>query len=201
MTGLILAQRRGYRTSSFIAVPVSRFRHLVERFFASLDRKAPSESDENWVASQLSTKELALWSAMGRSDQAHSIAVAKMVDKQMPEDRTAVVAALLHDVGKISVPSGVSLRVVAALTQPLVSTNRLNRWISTGGRLSRLAALIRYPAAGSALLAEAGSDEFVVTWAAQHHLRPEEWTVDPVRAVVLRRADNVAVQRRPHGSN
>jgi hypothetical protein len=56
-------------------------------------------------------------------------------------------------------------------------------------------------AAGSALLAEAGSDEFVVTWAAQHHLRPEEWTVDPVRAVVLRRADNVAVQRRPHGSN
>ncbi|MCS5674286.1 MAG: hypothetical protein NZ605_04700, partial [Acidimicrobiales bacterium] len=91
-------------------MPISRFRHLVERFFASLERKAPSESDQNWVLSQLSTKELALWSAMGRSDQAHSIAVAKRVDKQMPEDRTAVVAALLHDVGKISVPSGISLR-------------------------------------------------------------------------------------------
>jgi hypothetical protein len=53
--------------------------------------------------------------------------------------------------------------------------------------------LIEYPIAGAALLAEAGSEEFVVRWAAQHHLRPEEWTVDRVRARVLRRADNVAV--------
>ena len=55
-----------------------------------------------------------------------------------------------------------------------------------------LADLIEYPAAGATLLAEAGSEEFVVRWAAQHHLRPDEWTVDSVRARVLRRADSVA---------
>ncbi len=148
--------------------------------------------DGEWAAGYLSAKERALWSVMSHPDQRHSIAVAQMVDKQLPEDRTAVVAALLHDIGKVSVRSGTLLRVLVGFTQPLVSTNRLNRWISTGGRLSRLAALIEYPTAGATLLAEAGSEEFVVRWAAQHHLRPEEWTVDSVRARVLRRADSVA---------
>lgn len=165
----------------------------MRRFFSSLDRKAPSSLDRDWAAEYLSVKELTLWSAMSHPDQRHSIAVAKMVDKQLPKDRTAVVAALLHDIGKVSVRSGILLRVLAGCTQPLVSTQRRHRWASKGGALSRLATLIEYPAVGATLLAEAGSEEFVVKWAAQHHLRPEEWTVDGVRARVLRRADSVAV--------
>jgi len=145
------------------------------------------------VAQHLSENEMALWSTMGPSDQTHSIAVAKMVDNEVPEDKTAVVAALLHDIGKTAVRSGLLLRVLAALARPLASTERLDRWRSRGGPFLRLAALINYPTVGSSLLAEAGSEEFVVRWAAQHHLRPEEWTVDSVRARVLRRADSVAV--------
>jgi hypothetical protein len=174
-------------------VPIRHFRHLVRRFFSSLYRKAPSPVDGEWAAGYLSSKELALWSVMSHPDQRHSIAVAQMVDKQLPDDRTAVVAALLHDIGKISVRSGILLRVLAGFTQPLVSTQRRHRWTSKGGALSRLAALIEYPTAGATLLAEAGSEEFVVRWAAEHHLRPEEWTVDRVRARVLRRADSVVV--------
>lgn len=174
-------------------MPIRHFRHLVRRFFSSLNRKAPSSLDGDWAAGHLSAKELALWSVMSPPDQRHSIAVAKMVHNQLPEDRTAVVAALLHDIGKASVRSGILRRVLAGFTHPLVGTQRRQRWTSKGGALSRLAALIEYPIAGAALLAEAGSEEFVVRWAAQHHLRPEEWTVDRVRARVLRRADNVAV--------
>jgi len=174
-------------------VPIRHFRHLARRFFSSLYRTAPSSVDGEWAAGYLSAKELALWSVMSHPDQRHSIAVAQMVDKQLPEDRTAVVAALLHDIGKVSVRSGILLRVLAGFTQPLVSTQRRHRWASKGGALSRLAALIEYPTVGATLLAEAGSEEFVVRWAAQHHLRPEDWTVDRVRARVLRRADSVAV--------
>jgi len=174
-------------------VPIKHLRHLVRRFFSSLDRKAPSSFDGDWVAEYLSAKELAIWSVMSHPDQRHSIAVAKMVAKQLPKDRTAVVAALLHDIGKVSVRSGILLRVLAGCTRPLVSTQRRHRWTSKGGALSRLATLIEYPTTGATLLADAGSEEFVVRWAAQHHLRPEEWTVDSVRARVLRRADSVAV--------
>jgi len=137
--------------------------------------------------------EMALWSAMISSDQTHSVAVAKIVQSELPEDETAVVAALLHDVGKTTVDSGVTLRVSAALLKPFATAKRLGRWTSGNGWFSRLAALIGYPVAGSGLLAKAGSDEFVVMWAAQHHLQPEDWTVDRVRAMVLRQADHAAV--------
>lgn len=137
--------------------------------------------------------EMALWSAMIPSDQTHSVAVAKIVHIDLPEDETAVVAALLHDIGKTTVESGVALRVSAALLKPFVTAMRLDRWTSGSGWFSRLAALIGYPVAGSGLLAKAGSDEFVVMWAAQHHLQPEDWTVDRVRAMVLRQADHAAV--------
>ena len=173
-------------------MPIRYFCHLVRRFFSSLNRKAPSPVDGEWATTYLSAKERALWSVMSHPDKRHSIAVAKMVNKQLPEDRTAVVAALLHDIGKVSVRSGILLRVLAGFTHPLVSTKRRQRWTSKGGALSRLADLIEYPTAGATLLAEAGSEEFVVRWAAQHHLRPDEWTVDSVRARVLRRADSVA---------
>ncbi|MEC9338424.1 MAG: HD domain-containing protein [Actinomycetota bacterium] len=192
MTHIIPAPKLSYATSNFTAVLARDFHHLTKRFLGSLTCIKPSPSDESWVEQQLSKNEMELWSAMGRADQTHSIAVARIVEHELPKDKTAVAAALMHDIGKITTHSTLILRVLAALVQP-VSRERLNRWRSKEGWLPRLAELIEYPQAGSCLLVKAGSDQFVVMWAAQHHLRPEAWTVDPVRATVLRRADNAAV--------
>mgnify|MGYP001212247910 CR=1 FL=1 len=167
--------------------------HLVRRFFTSLGRTSPDVPDVIWAKGILLEPEFELWEKMTPSDQRHSIAVAQMAGNELPDDVTVVRAGLLHDVGKIAVRSGLITRVLAAITKPLVTQHRIDRWSRGKGPLATLGVFMAYPQLGASMLREAGSDEFIVRWATEHHLPAAQWTVERTRAEVLQRADQFAV--------
>jgi len=130
---------------------------------------------------------------MSSADQIHSIAVARRVRTELPGDQTSLLAGLLHDVGKTAVRSGLVVRVSAAAIKPIATQERLSRWTAGRSFLSNIASFIDYPRIGADLLQSVGSNDFVVRWAAEHHLARHEWTVDKAKADVLARADHLAV--------
>lgn len=94
-------------------------RHLVRRFFTSLSKRPPSESDIAWVNVNLLAGEFTLWSRMKSYDQRHSIDVARRFTALYPAfTRDQVAAALLHDIGKVESELGVAGRVIATVVGP-----------------------------------------------------------------------------------
>ena len=144
--------------------------HLAKRFFGSLVPGGPAPADTAWVEGLLNEGELALWRLMSSPDQRHAVGVARRVPEPL------AVAALLHDVGKVESALGTFERVLATL---------LRQW-----RMARFAAYYDHPRIGADLLAQAGSDPLVVTWAREHHLPPERWTLPPEAAAALKAADD-----------
>jgi hypothetical protein len=165
---------------------MARLGHLVRRFVTSVRGRTPSEFDRQWAEGFLSPGERGLWDRMSPVDQAHSVDVARRVSAGLPDiDDVVIVAALMHDVGKIEADAGVTLRVLATLVGPLLSRSRLEAW-------PRLAAHVHYPEIGASLLVEVGSDPLVCTWAGEHHDAPGRSSLDPAVAAGLRRADDAA---------
>jgi hypothetical protein len=142
-------------------VPAHRLTHLARRFFGSLRRGAPAE--EAWAESVLLPGERALWRRMSDADRRHAVGVALTIGEA---PREVLAAALLHDVGKIDSGLGTFARVGATL---LGTVTR-----SWGGRIG---SYLHHDELGAALLRDAGSDPLTVTWAREHHLPEERWTV------------------------
>ncbi len=189
--------------------------HLAKRFFGSLDPRPPSADDRRWVARHLNESEHTIWAAMSWADQRHSIEVARAVavavadlDRRpspttgwsaAPDDgfestearlQTMIAAALLHDSGKNVSGLGTMARVGATVLRPLVSPAQAQRWLEGPEPGRRLALYWRHPEAGGRALVAAGSHPVVSTWAAEHHLPPERWTIPLSMGHVLRRCDN-----------
>jgi hypothetical protein len=164
---------------------------------------APSIAGEAWASHWLSPGERALWARQSNQDRRHAIGVAHDVALALGDGDGAGVAgvvltaALLHDVGKISSGLGTFSRVGATLAatalgrervaawaaSPAVSSSALAAWRARAGRY------VSHDALGAALLVEAGSDPFVVTWAREHHQPESTWTLDPALTAVLKAAD------------
>jgi hypothetical protein len=142
----------------------------------------PRADDAAWVESLLSKAELALWRRMSGPDQRHAAGVARRVEAGLPSpDRPVLVAALLHDVGKVE--SGLSTweRVPATLARS---------WRDGAAVPERWRRYYAHPGIGGDLLELAGSDPLVVAWAREHHLPPARWTVPADLAHALHAADD-----------
>lgn len=157
--------------------------HLARRFFGSLSGAEPTAEDEAWARAQLLPGEQALWSRMSAADRRHAAGVARAVatDLGPAASRPVLAAALLHDSGKVVSGYGTFARVLATLVG-LVRGRE-----APGGRIG---AYLRHPHHGAELLAEAGSDPLTVTWAREHHLPPDRWTLDPRLTAALSAADD-----------
>lgn len=153
--------------------------HLTRRFVGSLRRGGPPAADEAWVRGQLLPGEVVLWSQLSDPDRRHAAGVARDVaDRLGPAaTRPVIAAALLHDSGKVVSGLGTFARVGATL---------VGRTRARG----RFADYLRHPEHGARLLHEAGSDPLTVTWAAEHHLPPDRWTLDRPLADALKAADD-----------
>ncbi len=168
--------------------------HLALRFARSLQPGPPAPLDETWAQSFLSDGEQTIWQRMSKPDRRHAIGVARaVVDTFGGEvDDQVVVAALLHEGGKVVSQLGTVSRVGATLFWAVIDESRASRWLDAPSALRRrLAQYRRHPQLGALLLAAVDSDVLVVSWAGEHHLSPDSWTVDPEIANVLKACDQV----------
>lgn len=129
---------------------------------------------------------MALWRRMSRADQAHAAAVAARVVEQLGpvEARPLLPAALLHDVGKVDSGLGTWARAGATIVSGVWGWERASKG---DGRMARY---LRHAEIGARLLEDAGADPLTVTWATEHHLPPERWTLDRAAADALKSADD-----------
>jgi hypothetical protein len=166
--------------------------HLVKRFVVSLWPLGPRRSDDDWATSQLLEGEIALWRRMSRQDRRHSAAVARRVASMLPSDaeRSVLAAALLHDVGKIDSDLGTMQRVAATLSAKVAGRDTAELWVKSSGITRRIGLYLKHPEIGGDLLEMAGADPLTSTWAREHHLPPDQWSIDPAIAEILASADD-----------
>jgi len=162
---------------------VTDWTHLARRFIGSLRAGGPAPGDETWARDQLAPGERAVWARMSGTDRRHAVAVARTAADHLgaAATRPVLAAALLHDAGKVESGLGTFQRVVATLWGMARGRDRV------GGRFR---AYLRHDVLGARLLTAAGSDPLTVTWAAEHHLPPSRWTLDPRVATALKAADD-----------
>jgi hypothetical protein len=174
------------------------WRHLAGRFFSALVPVGPSPTDEAWARDQLSGGEQALWHRMSGPDRRHAVGVARDTVRLLEPDDVrpeVIAAALLHDVGKVESSFGTLARVGITLAALAVGRSRVLRWAgepSEGGRPSlraRVGLYLSHDRLGAKLLEDAGSRTFTVSWAAEHHLPPDQWTIDATICGALKAAD------------
>ncbi len=172
--------------------------HLAGRFFTALLPIGPPPADEFWALDQLGTGEQALWQRMSGPDRRHAVGVARDTIGLLGPDqarRDVIAAALLHDVGKVESSFGTLARVGVTLAAIAMGRSRLLRWAGEplhNGRPSwraRVGLYLTHDRLGAELLERAGSQVLTVSWAAEHHLAPERWTIDPTIGAALKAAD------------
>jgi hypothetical protein len=166
--------------------------HLIRRFFGSLSPAPPSPADDAWAMGRMTPAEAGLWRRMSSPDRRHAVVVARRVDVALgpAATRPVLVAALLHDVGKIESGFG-PVRRAAATVAGLVGGHATAReWRGRKGPVGRVGLYLGHDEIGADLLAAAGSDAFTVAWAREHHLPPQRWTVDPEVGAALKAADD-----------
>jgi hypothetical protein len=186
--------------------------HLAGRFFAALWPGGPPAEKERWALEALLPGEQELWHRMSGPDRRHAVAVAEralallQMQGHRAVSREVVAAALLHDVGKVEAGLGTFSRVGVTLAAIAFGRERLCGPGSSASlkelephragaharrrRLRRRVALyLTHDEVGAGLLRRAGSDEFTVEWARQHHLPPERWGLSPALAHALKEAD------------
>ncbi len=166
--------------------------HLVRRFFGSLLPGGPRRHDVDWIRASLSDAEFKLWSRMYGPDRRHSARVAREVQRRLGGLATpeALAAALLHDVGKLDSGLRTWGRVVATLSAAAVGRDSAVMWRKGSGITRRVGLYIHHPQLGGDMLELAGSHPVAVAWAREHHLAPDEWTVDRRLADVLHDVDD-----------
>lgn len=174
------------------------WRHLSARFFIALWPGGPSAADESWARAQLLDGEQALWQRMSGPDRRHAVGVARDTVRLLGPDRAGrdvIAAALLHDVGKVESSLGTLARVAVTLAALVVGRSRLLRWAGEPlgddrpSRRARVGLYLAHDRLGAGLLEAAGSRGLTVSWAAEHHLAPERWTVDRAIGAALKAAD------------
>ena len=162
------------------------FRHLAVRFFGALDPRGPSDAEDSWAAGWLLPGEQDLWRRMSGPDRRHAAGVARETARLLGEDQPArevMASALLHDVGKVESGLGTFARV--GVTVAAIGLGRER----AAGLGDRVAGYLAHDRKGADLLTAAGSHPTTVAWAAEHHLPPEQWSLDRRVGDALKEAD------------
>jgi hypothetical protein len=166
--------------------------HLARRFFGSLRPGGPKKAEDAWARAQLLASEVELWRRMSNPDRRHAAATARSVERSLGHEATRPVlaAALLHDVGKIESGLRTYGRVIATLCGMLVGREQAKVWMRSRGFTRRVGMYLLHPELGGDLLGMAGSDPLTEAWTREHHKPPDQWTVRPKLAQVLKDCDD-----------
>lgn len=170
--------------------------HRVPRFFGSLRPGPPPAADVDWAASLLNERERRLFAQMSNPDRRHAVRVARRVeaayaDLAAPEvpRNVALVAALLHDVGKNEARLGTYGRTIATLSGAVGGLDLAEIWQERSGFTRKVGLYLRYGIIGEEMLVLAGSDPVVIAWSVEHHLPADAWSVPVQFGEILVAAD------------
>ena len=166
--------------------------HLARRFFGSLRPGGPKAAEDEWARAQLLPSEVALWRRMSNPDRRHAAAVARDVERSLGHEATRPIlaAALLHDVGKIESGLRTYGRVIATLCGMMLGREQAKVWTRGRGFTRRVGLYLLHPDLGGDLLGMAGSDPLTEAWTREHHKPPDQWTISPKVAQVLKDCDD-----------
>jgi hypothetical protein len=182
--------------------------HLGVRFLGALAPVGPRSSSEQWALGHLLPTERELFVSMSGADRRHAVGVARRALRLAEQQHldvsepggAFVAAALLHDVGKIDARLGTFGRVWATLAALGLGRDRVIAWEkladpagARGGAMARqgakMARYLQHDRIGAELLEGAGSDQLTITWARDHHLPEQRWSVDRRLGECLKHAD------------
>lgn len=151
--------------------------HLVLRFFGHLRARPLSPEEQRYVRERLSAAGADLFWKQSLPDQRHAVTVAQCVARKLPDDRDAIEAALLHDIGKWRPQVGAMSRSIATLLEyaRLPMTRRMWAYRDHGRR-------------GAAELEEAQCGRLAIEFA-RFHPAPAPPGIDEYRWRVLLEAD------------
>ena len=95
------------------------WRHLIKRFFGVVASRRLSPNEQAWVSRVLRPDLAKLFWQQAPMDQRHAYEVARRAAGVLGEDRAALTAALLHDVGKRHSRAGAIGRSLATILDSL----------------------------------------------------------------------------------
>lgn len=136
---------------------LSDIKHLIARFFGHVFAKPPNADEAALVNTLLAEKERILWWRQPVGDQRHALLAAHHVRARLPDDRSAVRAALLHDLGKRHCRLGAVGRSVATVIGAFGLPQR-----------GRVEAYLNHGQLGAAELESLGAEPLVVNFARLH---------------------------------
>ncbi|MBT8208013.1 MAG: HDIG domain-containing protein [Acidimicrobiia bacterium] len=136
---------------------LSDVKHLIARFFGHVLAKPPTTDEATIVNTFLSERERILWWRQSVGDQRHALLAAHHVLSQIPENRSAVRAALLHDLGKRHCRLGAIGRSLATVIGALGLPQR-----------GRFQTYLDHGKLGAAELETLGAEPIVVDFARLH---------------------------------
>ncbi len=164
----------------------ARVRYRVAQFFTTFWTSF-RPVDVAYAARYLDPALLGLFRRMPRAEQHHGIAICRALEAQGHLDPDVLVAALLHDVGKIQAPPRLWDRVIAVLGEHF-TPRWAARWSVGEPRGLRRGFVVRrmHPAWGAALAEQAGAPPRAVALIRRHHEPPG----DDLELAALQETDN-----------
>ena len=155
-------------------LPRATLRELAGRAVVAARKFRTTPADLDWAASFLTPSERTLWDRMSPYEQDHAVQVARRLQRFLAptihrtEDRW-IVAALLHDVGKMESDFSKLGRVAGTLASRVVSVATARRWASSArGFRRRVGAYLVHGEIGARMIREAGGREEAAWWAEVH---------------------------------
>jgi len=163
-----------------------RVRYRVAQFFTTFWTSF-RPVDVAYAARYLDPALLRLFRRMSRAEQHHGIAICRTLEARGHSDPDLLVAALLHDVGKIQAPPRLWDRVVAVLGEHF-APQRAAHWGKGEPRGLRRGFVVRRMHAewGAALAEQAGATPHAVALIRYHH----DPAGDDVELAALQASDN-----------
>ena len=154
---------------------LSRVLYRVRQFYFAL-RAVADPQDLEQARSVLAPAQVALFSGMQPSEQAHAVSVYRQLVAQGETSSDLLAAALLHDVGKSLSPLRLWERVLIVLARAFFPAQS-RRWgslpaVGLGGWKHAFVVAEQHPAWGAALAAEAGASPRLVTLIRLHQEAP-----------------------------
>lgn len=173
---------------------IATVKYRLGQFFHALGASTPEGAELDWVRGLLSPEGMALFSQMHPAEQQHSLRVAAILRGQgaPPE---LLIAALLHDVGKIRFPLRLWERVLIVLVRALFP-GKAKQWGQGEPRGWRRPFVVaeQHPAWGAEMAQAAGAPPLAVNLIRRHQdVMPEEARVLEDRLLrMLQAVDNAS---------